>query len=135
MAKIGRPDCRDKVLQVLPGHVSVIAKRANVSVSSAGKWLRILNEEGVVYIAKWIERRNGPVASYKLKTKETQLDAPKPAPKTDAEHQRRFKERHPGRREEIREAYEQRVKAKALQHKQRLAAWAAPLTTVVSKSW
>lgn len=131
--KTGRPSVREKVLAGLPGTINQVAKRSGVSASSSGKWLGILAGERLAYVSKWIERRNGPVPFYRLRVRESSVDAPKPAPKTDAEYQQRFNERNPGRRAEIRKDYERRVKSAMEKRKQRLAAWAAPLTVVISK--
>ena len=133
MARTGRPSCRQKVLDGLPGTIAQVARRAGVSASSAGKWLGILNAERVVYLSKWVSRRNGPVPFYRLRVKESSVDAPRPPPMTEAEHQRRYDERHPHRRAEIRAAYEKRQREVMEKRRLRLAAWASPLTVVVSK--
>jgi len=124
--KTGRPSVRNKVLAGLPGNINLVAKRAGVSPSSAGKWLGILNAEHVVYISRWLPRKNGPVAFYRLRVKESSVDAPKPQPMTDADYQQRYNERHPGRRSEIRQRYESNLRAK----KQRIKTLFAPLLSV-----
>lgn len=133
MPRTGRPSCRSAILDALPGTIVQVARRSGKSPSSAGKWLGILHEERVVYLSKWVHRRNGPVPFYRLRVKESSKDAPKPAPLTDAETQQRYNERHPNRRTEIRKAYEQRQREVMEKRRQRLAAWASPLTVVVSK--
>lgn len=133
MARTGRPSCRSAILAALPGTIMQVAKRANKSPSSAGKWLTILHAERVVYLCKWVQRRNGPVPFYRLRIKESSVDAPKPVC-TDMDYQRRYDERHPHRRAEIRKAYEQRQREVMEKRRQRLAAWAAPLTVVVSEA-
>lgn len=135
MAKIGRPSCREKVLAALPGIRSQVAKRAGVAISSAGKWLLILHAEGLLYISQWrTQKGNGArLPLYKLKVTGLEKDRPRPPALDEADYQRRFEERHPGRRAEIRAAYEQRQREVMAKRKQRLAAWALPLTVVVSK--
>jgi len=135
MAKTGRPSCRDAVLEALPGTISQVARRSEVSQSSAGKWLAILNEESTVYISRWVRRKNGPVPFYRLRVKESSVDSPKPQALTNAEYQRRYEEKHPGRRAEIKAAYEERRKKARQQRKMKLASWAAPLTVAISKSY
>jgi predicted ArsR family transcriptional regulator len=137
MAKMGRPDCRDKVLAALPGIRSQVAKRAGVAVSSAGKWLDILHKEGLLYISQWrTQKGNGArLPLYKLKVTGKEVDRPRPPALGEETYQQRYNERHPHRRTEIRKAYEERQRQAALKRKKAIAAWAAPLTTVVSKSW
>ena len=127
--KTGRPSVHNKVLAGLPGNINLVAKRAGVSPSSAGKWLGILNTERVVYISRWLPRKNGPVAFYRLRVKESSVDASRPQPKTDADYQQRYNERHPGRRSEIRQRYEAKQSAK----KQRIKTLFAPLLSNSSK--
>lgn len=134
MARTGRPSCRSAILDALPGTIVQVARRSGKSPSSAGKWLGILHEERVVYLSKWVHRKNGPVPFYRLRVKESSKDAPKPAPLTDAEIQQRYNERYPNRRTEIRKAYEQRQREVMEKRRQRLAAWALPLTVVVSEA-
>jgi len=126
MAKLGRPSCRNKVLAALPGIRSQVAKRADVAVSSAGKWLLILHAEGLLYIAQWrTQKGNGArLPLYKLKVTGLEKDRPRPPPLDEADYQRRYDERHPHRRAEIRAAYEQRQREVMAKRKQRLAAWA-----------
>ena len=131
MDRTGRPSCRSAILAALPGTIMQVAKRAKKSPSSAGKWLTILHAERVVYLCKWVQRRNGPVPFYRLRIKESSVDAPKPVC-TDMDYQRRYDERHPHRRAEIRAAYEQRQREVMEKRRQRLAAWARPLTVAVS---
>lgn len=135
MAKVGRPSHRDKVLAALPGIRSQVAKRADVAVSSAGKWLDAFHAEGLVYISQWRTKKgNGArLPLYKLKVTGLEKDRPRPPPLDEADYQKRFHERHPHRRAEIRAAYEQRQREVMAKRKQRLAAWALPLTVVVSK--
>jgi DNA-binding transcriptional ArsR family regulator len=132
MARTGRPSCLSAILEALPGTIAQVARRSGKSPSSAGKWLGILNAERVVYLSKWVQRRNGPVPFYRLRIKESSVDAPKPVC-TEQDYQQRYNERHPHRRAEIRAAYEQRQKEVMEKRRQRLAAWASPLTVVVSK--
>lgn len=135
MAKNGRPSCRDKVFGALPGIRSQVAKRAGVAVSSAGKWLLILHAEGLLYISEWMTQENNGarLPLYRLKVTGLEQDVPRPPPLDEADYQRRYDERHPGRRAEIRAAYEQRQREVMAKRKRRLAAWALPLTVVVSK--
>ena len=123
MAKTGRPSCREKVLEGLPGTINQVAKRSGVSPSSSSKWLGILNNDRIVYISRWISRRNGPVPFYRLRVKESSVDAPKPEALQDADYQKRYNERHPERRAEIRQRYEARQIAK----KARIKTLFAPL--------
>lgn len=129
--RTGRPSVRDKVLTGLPGNINLVAKRAGVSPSSAGKWLGILNAERVVYISRWLPRKNGPVAFYRLRVRESSADAPKPQPMTDADYQRRYNERHPSRRSEIRQRYEDNQRGK----KERIKTLFAPLLNHSSKQY
>src|SRR6478736_4741006 len=112
MAKMGRPDCRAKVLAALPGIRSQVAKRAGVAVSSAGKWLVILHGEGLLYISGWrTQKNNGArLPLYKRKVTGKEVDKPRPPALGEATYQQRYNERHPHRRAEIGRAYEQRQK-------------------------
>ena len=127
--RTGRPSHRDKVLAALPGTINQVAKRSGVSRSTVGKWLLILAAERLVYVSRWVSLRNGPVPFYRLRVRESSVDAPKPPPQTDADYQRRFNEKHPGRRAEIREAYYVRLKAPKIQ----AASWLALLSTPITK--
>lgn len=135
MAKIGRPQCRDKVLAALPGIRTRVAQRAGVAVSSAGKWLLIMHGEGLLYISDWrTQKHNGArLPLYKLKVTGKEVDKPRPPPLEQEDYQRRYHERHPHRRAEIRKAYELRQKEVLEKRRQRMAAWAAPLSVVISK--
>lgn len=127
--KTGRPSCRDKVFAAMPGTINQVARRAGVAPSSAAKWLHIFAAERVAYISKWVQRRNGVVPFYRLRVMERSVGAPKPPPMTDAEYQRRFNEKNPGRRSEIRKAYEYRLKAPKIQ----AASWLSMLSTPIAK--
>lgn len=133
MAKVGRPSHRDKVLAALPGTRAQIARKSGVSTASVGTWLAVLKAEGIAHIARWRTPRIGQrLPIYHACEAPGKPDVPRPAALTDQEYQRRFNERHPGRRAEIRAAYEQRQREVMAKRKQRLAAWALPLTVVVS---
>lgn len=136
MAKMGRPTVREKVFAALPGIRSRVAERAGVAVSSAGVWLDAFHAEGLTYISQWLTQKNNGarLPLYKLKAKGTEVDKPRPPPLGESTYQNRFNERHPHRRAEIRAAYEKRLREAQEKRKQRLAAWALPLTVVVSKA-
>jgi len=133
MAKVGRPSHRDKVLAALPGTRAQIARKSGVSTASVGTWLAVFKAEGIAHIARWRTPRIGQrLPIYQASEAPGKPDVPRQAALTDKDYQRRFEDRHPGRRAEIRAAYEQRQREVMAKRKQRLAAWALPLTVVVS---
>jgi len=134
MAKKGRPSHREKVFNALPGTRAQIARKSGVSTASVGAWLAVFKAEGIAHIARWRVPRIGQrIPIYQACEAPGKPDMPRPAPFTGSESQKRFEERNPGRLAEIRAAYEQRQREVMAKRKQRLAAWALPLTVVVSK--
>lgn len=97
--KTGRPNLREKVLAAMPGTRSQIARKAEVSDSTVGKWTALLRREGVIHISGW--RRSHLGAKQPIFTAGAGEDKAPPKTLTPEQSQNRYRKRHPERRREI----------------------------------
>lgn len=118
---IGRPSARDQVLTGFPGTRAEIAKKSGASSATVGKWLAILRAEGVVHIARWRRSKRG--SKRPVFVVGVGVDAKEPKTLTPQQSQERYRNRHPERRAEIRERYDDRQRKK----KERIKTLMAPL--------